>query len=261
MPRDFTQYLALGDTISMDLYPALDAGAVDVAVALERDAAAGDVAPLGAASLLFKNAEERWPDDLGDDLSSLYPGITFLNLTEDGATIGDVFGMQLSRVEDSDEPTVITLTVGGNDLLSAHANRPKRALLEKIERDIGEAYDFLVDDIRARFPAGLVIVTTMYDPSDGTGVIPGLFDDAGKFPLDSVQRMNDHIRALALGTPRVVLADAHAHFAGHGVTAAEDERWYWRRSLIEPNVIGAHELRNLWRDALRSANDGNHATG
>ncbi|MDB4888358.1 MAG: hypothetical protein JWL61_213, partial [Gemmatimonadetes bacterium] len=33
----FTQYVALGDSVSIDLYPALDAGEIDVAVALERD--------------------------------------------------------------------------------------------------------------------------------------------------------------------------------------------------------------------------------
>jgi lysophospholipase L1-like esterase len=251
MPRELTRYLALGDSMSIDLYPALDAGAVDVAVALERVPEAGSVAPLGAASLLFKNAEERWPDDLGDDLSSLYPGITFTNLAEDGATIGDVFGAQLPQVDESDEPMLITLTVGGNDLLSAYGSRPKRALLERIEHDIAEAYDFLVDDLRSRFPASTLIVTTIYDPSDGTGVIPGVYDDLGKLPLDILARMNDHIRALAVGTPRVALADAHAHFLGHGVTAPEAERWYWRRSLIEPNALGAHEIRNLWRDALR----------
>jgi hypothetical protein len=54
----------------------------------------------------------------------------------------------------------------------------------------------------------------------------------------------------------VALADAHAHFLGHGVTAPEAERWYWRRSLIEPNALGAHEIRNLWRDALRPGGGG-----
>jgi hypothetical protein len=33
----FTHYVALGDSVSIDLYPALDAGEIDVAVALERD--------------------------------------------------------------------------------------------------------------------------------------------------------------------------------------------------------------------------------
>ena len=44
----FTQYVALGDSISIDLYPALDAGEIDVAVALERDPTAG-LRALGAA--------------------------------------------------------------------------------------------------------------------------------------------------------------------------------------------------------------------
>jgi hypothetical protein len=47
-----------------------------------------------------------------------------------------------------------------------------------------------------------------------------------------------------------LLADAHAHFLGHGVSVPEADRWYWRRSLIEPNARGASELRHLWLNAL-----------
>src|SRR5215207_9864290 len=101
--------------MSIDLYPALDAGEIDLAVALERVTAAGRVAPLGAASLLYKNSEERWPDEIGNDLSSLYPGIELANLATDGATIGEVFGEQLPQVDDSDDRHLITLTVGSND--------------------------------------------------------------------------------------------------------------------------------------------------
>src|SRR5437016_3726173 len=129
VPPPFTRYVALGDSMSIDLYPALDAGEMDVAVALERVATAGYVAPLGAASLLYKNSEEYWPDDAGDDLVSLYPNVEFQNLASDGATIGEVFGEQLPLLEGTDERVLLTLTVGGNDLLSALGNRPKRALL------------------------------------------------------------------------------------------------------------------------------------
>jgi hypothetical protein len=45
---EFARYVALGDSVSIDLYPALDAGEVDVAVALERDPSVGRVATLGA---------------------------------------------------------------------------------------------------------------------------------------------------------------------------------------------------------------------
>src|SRR5215216_4951463 len=241
--QDYRQYVALGDSMSIDLYPALDVGEIDVAVALERATAAGRVAPLGAASLLYQNSEEYYPDRVGDDLVSLYPGLEFRNLASDGATIGEVFGEQLSQLEATAEPTLITLTIGGNDLLSAFGNRPRRALLDKISADVAEAYDFLVDSLRGNFPASKLIVTTVYDPSDGTGRIPGVFDDAGPLPLDVLDRLNDHIRVLALGTPGVLLADIYAHFLGHGVSVPEEDRWYWRRSLIEPNARGANEIR------------------
>jgi lysophospholipase L1-like esterase len=250
-----TRYVALGDSVSIDLYPALDAGEIDLAVALERVPTAGRVAPLGAASLLYENSEEHWPEDVGNDLKSAYPGIELENLATDGATIGEVFGEQLQRLEDSDERMLITLTVGGNDLLSAFGNRPRRELLLKIAADVGEAYDFLVDLLRGRFPDATIIVTTVYDPSDGTGRIPGVYDAGPALPLDVLDRLNDHIRALALGTPRMLLADAHRHFLGHGVSAEESERWYWRRSLIEPNARGASEIRHLWLDALRAAGE------
>lgn len=246
-------YIALGDSVSIDLYPALDAGEVEVAVALERVPTAGHIAPLGAASLLYRNSEEHWPDETGDDLSSRYPGIRFENLASDGATIGEVFGEQVPRLEESDEPMLLTLTLGGNDLLSALGNRPRRGLLDKIVSDVIEAYDFLVDTLRGLFPNALVILATVYDPSDRSGKIPGVYDDAGPLPLEILDRLNAHIRSLTTGTPGILLADVYSHFLGHGVSAAEPDRWYWKRSLIEPNARGASEVRRVWLDALDSA--------
>ena len=236
--------------MSLDLYPALDAGEVDVAVALERAATAGKVAALGAASLLYQNSEEHWPDDAGNDLVSRFPRIGFENLSTDGATIGEVFGEQITLLEASEEPVLVTLTVGQSDVLSATSIRSRSNLLDKIGADIIEAYDFLVDTLRGHFPNGLIIVTTVCDPSDRTGKIPGVFDDAGPLPLEVLDRLNVHIRSLASGTPRIMLADAYARFLGHGISAAEADRWYWKRSLTEPNARGASELRHLWLDAL-----------
>jgi len=250
---EFARYIALGDSVSIDLYPALDAGEIDVAVALERDPAAGRVAPLGAASLFYKNVDDRWPEFAGDDLVSRLPAIEFRNLATDGATIGDVFGEQMSQLDDTDEPTLVTLTVGGNDLLSAYGGRARRSLLDRIEKDIAEAYDFLVDALRSKLPAGTIAIATVYDPSDRSGRIPGVYDEAGPLPLEILDRFNEHVRALATGTPRTVLADVYAHFLGHGVSAAESDQWYWRRSLIEPNAKGASQVRSVWLEALRGA--------
>ena len=59
-----------------------------------------------------------------------------------------MFGEQLPRLAESDAETLITLTLGGNDLLSAFSTKPRASLLERIARDVGEAYEFLWDAIR-----------------------------------------------------------------------------------------------------------------
>jgi lysophospholipase L1-like esterase len=246
----FSSYVALGDSMSIDLYPALDAGEIDVAVALERSVSAGSVAPLGAASLLYQNDDARWPHEQGADLVSRYPGISLRNLASDAATIGDVFGEQLPQLDESDDDTLVTLTIGGNDLLSAFANRPRASILEAIARDVADAYEFLLDAVRRARSNSLVVLSTIYDPSDRLGRIPGVLEDAGKLPLEILDGMNDHIRRLVAGTPNTVLADVHAHFLGHGASVPEADRWYWRRSLIEPNAMGANEIRRVWRDSL-----------
>ena len=246
----FSEYVALGDSMSIDLYPALDAGETDVAVALERDQSAGRVAPLGAASLFYRNAESHWPDEIGRDLVSRFPGIGFTNLATDAATIGDVFGGQLPELAPRDDPTLITLTVGMHDVLSALANRPRGALLEAIARDVAKAYDALVEAIGATRPDSLLLLTTVCDPSDRTGVIPGVLPEAGRLPLSALDALNAHIRRLAATREGAALADAYLHFLGHGTTAPDDDRWYWRRSPLEPNARGANELRRVWLDAV-----------
>ena len=249
----FSQYVALGDSMSIDLYPALDAGETDVSVALEWDARAGAVAPLGAASLLYRNADDRYPEFTARDLVSRDPKIGFLNLAEDGATIGDVFGSQLAQLaqlDESEDATLITLSIGGNDLLSAVANRPAPSLMRGIVRDIGEGYEFLVESLRRSRPNSTMVLTTVYDPSDDTRRIPGVFDAEGDLPLEWLHDLNDRIREVSLRTPESAVADAYRHFLGHGVTAAEPDRWYWKRSWIEPNAAGASEIRRLWLDAL-----------
>jgi lysophospholipase L1-like esterase len=251
----FSQYVALGDSMSIDLYPALDAGEVEVAVALEWNANAGQTAPLGAASLLHTNDDERYPEFAGTDLVTRWPGIGLLNVAEDGATIGDVFGSQTSRLPPGDEPTLITLSVGGNDLLSAFANRPVPALLGRIVEDVAEGYEFLVESLRRARPDSLLILTTVYDPSDGTRKIPGLFDGTGPLPIEAVHDLNARIAAMAVRTPRTFVADVHARFLGHGVTAKTEDRWYWKRSWIEPSAVGASEIRRAWLDALDAATE------
>ena len=252
---DFDEYVAFGDSFSGDLHPALDAGATSVAVALERARSAGDIAPLGAAALLHRNDDERWPEFAGLDLVTARPDIAFRPLVEEGATIGDVFGEQLATLDGAGGRALVTLTIGAADLMSLLVRRPAPAIVRQAAGDIGEAYEFLVDAIRRARPGATLVLSTICDPSDGTALMPGVDAETKPVPLEALDTVNARIRAIAAGTPGARLADLHAHFLGHGAIADEKDRWYWRRSPLEPNAMGASEVRRVWLDALEAGDE------
>ena len=239
----FRPYIALGDSMSTDHYPTCDVRDLD----LPPDR----LDPLGAAALLHRNDDVRWPEFRGRDLEHRSPGVEFLNLAEDGAMIDDVTTEELARLgRDSDDPDILlTLTAGGNDLLDALAADRQ---LDKAVREIGRHYTELVESVREELPHATLVLTTVYDPTDGTGRLPGL-EAYGPLPLEYLRQFNDHVRETARTTPGTALADVHRHFLGHGVAAAEQERWYWRRNLIEPNARGASEIRRVWWELLERA--------
>lgn len=248
----FKRYISLGDSMSIDRYPSLDV--TEKAGSVGRGAAQLFIElPLGAASLFYRNDPVYWPDFISRDLSTRFPKLEFSNLTSDGATIGDVFGAQLPDAEESEEATLVTLTVGGNDLLSAYAGKPSAPVMDRAVRDIIDGYRTLVQHVRDRWPNAVMLLTTVYDPTDGTGKLPGVLPGVGKLPLHYLDAFNDAVREMAAADASSALADVHRHFLGHGVTAKARDRWYWKHSLIEPSSEGANEIRRLWLDALDDA--------
>lgn len=210
------RYISLGDSISIDEYPARETGIPDI----------------GAASLFAR------------DLAARFPGIRFDNLTADGATSEDVLRYQLPRVLSSSDPVIVTVTAGGNDMLSnLGVPRPPVRLVEGII----ERLTRIVDDLTLGLPNALIIIGTVYDPSDGTNV---LYESRLDREAQWLVRVNDAIRELAATRANVRLADIHRHFLGHGLTAPEEERWYWSGLIFEPNAKGAAEVRRLWLAAL-----------
>jgi hypothetical protein len=249
--RPVARYFVLGDGMSADLAPALDLRIADVSVALERDARTGAVPPVGAGSLLFQNDAERWPDFIGDDLATLAGCTEIVRLAADGASIGDIFDEQVLGLAPSDVPTLVTLTAGNIDLLSAVAARPAAARMDAIVRDAVTGVLALGDLLRTRFTDLTLVLTTLPDPTDGIGRFSDA-RDGDAIPPTALLHFNAQLRERAARLADTIVADAHAAFHGHGLTAPEDDRWFWRRNPHEPSAAGASGLRGVWLDALRS---------
>jgi lysophospholipase L1-like esterase len=232
--KDFTAYIALGDSMSIDYYPAVDKGLpVDT--------------PIGAASLLYRNDDQLWSEFTRRDLLTANPGIVFANLTADGATTFDLldeswFGLVKRFASDR---VLATLTIGGNDALRllGFESYQMEALIAEVGA-IVDRYNKVVSLIRETLPDATIILATIYDPSDGTGVLPGRASYSDKLPFLDV--LNKEIAETASATRNCLLADVHKHFHGHGVRAKPCECYYWAANPIEPSALGASELRRLW---------------
>src|SRR4051794_9859186 len=141
-------YVALGDSISIDRY-------------------AGGPGR-GGASLLARNRDDDFPDWRGRDLATVLPGLEFHLLATDGGTTRSLLDSQLPRLERGDiEPRVVTLTVGGNDVLQAYGDtRQALVIVGVVRARVGQA----LERLQALVPRGApVVVGTVYDPSDGSG--------------------------------------------------------------------------------------------
>ncbi|HEU4631467.1 MAG TPA: SGNH/GDSL hydrolase family protein [Gemmatimonadaceae bacterium] len=253
-PPRFDRYIALGDSLSIDLYPARAAHPAGA------NAEPAELEPgLGAPALLYRNDDARWPEFAGRDLVSANPAIAFRNEhvldhparrptdhhATDGATTVGVLAYQLHRVPASEERTLVTVTAGRNDILQMlGAPRPPATLVDGMVARMAR----LVTTVRDRLPNALLLLTTAPDPSDGTG----LLDEDTPFEREAawLAAFNEAVRALAAVHPHVRLADAADHFAGHGPAAPPTERWFWAGRVVELDARGASELRRVWLDAL-----------
>jgi lysophospholipase L1-like esterase len=191
-------YLGLGDSISIDDYTGVPGG--------------------GAPSQLARK--------LGADL---------VDLTCDGNTTHGVL-VDLARAPAAAD--VVTLTVGGNDLLGGDL---ARAILRRLHR--------IADRI---LPLGAgVVVSTIYDPSDGDNDVGrrelGLSRLAAIELRRRLNAVNRGIWKLA-GEYGFLLADLERLFHGHGIGSSES----WFVEVIEPNLAGATAIAEHWYELLTS---------
>ena len=230
-------YVALGDSISIDEY-------------------AGGRGR-GGASLLAGNRDEDFPHWRGKDLRTLHAGLQYQLLARDGATSHALLEFQLPRLVSSGvRPAVVTLTVGGNDLLGAYGDTARaRQLVRSVRARVEEALGRLRQLMRA--PADPVIVGTVYDPSDGSGDASSVGLPAWPHVVEVLADLNAGLRAGAEKSGARI-AEIHDRFLGHGLRAGNpayddprpDNRNLWYRRVIEPNAWGADAVRASFWDAL-----------
>lgn len=228
-------YAAIGDGVSGDMHPETD----------HAQRVGRRVRGLGAASLLHRNNDAVWPEFRGCDLYTRFGRRRWTILAADGARIADVRESQVPLLRTGAD--VVTLTVGGNDLLAALEASDDRTALEHEAQRIHDAYRRLVAEVVAT-GSGLVILGTIYDPTDGTGRLPPLGD---RLPIDLLDATNNVIRETAAAHATTVLADVQAHFLGHGVTSSGDSGlWYCADNMVEVGYRGASEIRRVWWKVL-----------
>lgn len=235
-------YIALGDSMSIDDYPMADRNG----------------SSRGAASLFAANDDERWPSLRGQDLSEV---LGYKSFAMDGAVV-ELVEAQRERAQHV-QAGLVTLTVGGNDLLQIYRRASDKTQIAEDVEHLKERFTGLVRRICRTFPEASIILTTVYDPTDGTGELPPY---GSGLPIHFLHAFNEHVIKLALSSRpdkddvhsdmrnrRVLVADVHAHFLGHGLSAPVKDQWYLQGQPIEPNARGASEIRIAWLEAL---NDG-----
>jgi lysophospholipase L1-like esterase len=234
-------YVALGDSISIDLY-------------------AGGPGR-GGASLLARNRDDDFPDWQNRDLATTRPELGFALLATDGATTASVLDVQLPRLASlGTVPRIVTLTIGGNDVLSAYGDT--RLALE-IVGVVGARVRQVLDRIRGLVPAGdPVIVGTVYDPSDGTSEAWRVGLPPWPDVADVLVELNATLKAAA-SEHDALIADIHQRFLGHGLQAGNPaqpnacprDRTLWYCNIIEPNAWGADAVRAAFWAALQACGE------
>jgi hypothetical protein len=224
-------YVALGDSISIDDY------------------AGGH--GRGGASLLARNRDEDFPEWRGSEL-----GTPFVQLATDGATTATLLERQLPRLEQSGvRPTVVTLTIGGNDVLQSYGDTgAARRTVGIVRARVGTALQRVAQVLGAE---GQVVVGTVYDPSDGIGDTTSVGLPPWPDVVHVLGELNETLRDVAVEHGAAV-AEIHERFLGHGLSVGNPgqgdprptDRRLWYCDVIEPNAWGASGVRAAFWAAL-----------
>lgn len=239
MANQSRYYVSLGDSMSIDAY-------------------AGG-AGRGAASLLFQNRNDDFPDWQGCDIKTVVANSRLIPLAQDGATSATVRYAQIPRMKEMGvRPSLVTVTMGGNDLLQCFGSDEAAQSAHRSLWDHANAVLLSLRELAG--PNTPVLVGTIYDPSDGSGNAEAAIALPWPNALTWIRLFNQTLHAVA-GEHGAIVADIHGAFQGHGIQAGDTRQAESRpqnRALfycggIEPNAWGAGAIRGVWWETLRNA--------
>jgi lysophospholipase L1-like esterase len=184
-------------------------------------------------------------------LSARSPQLQIVNRAMSGSRSPSLAG-QIARLPASlPGNVVVSMTSGGNDFIANGPfilERRDHEARQRTAANVGAA----VSAVRERFgPSTTVVVSNLYDPSEGTGITRGCFFSQflPPVPPDAFVRWNEAIGAAVVAAGGVV-HDAHALFVGHGIDAPEP----WLLSdCIHPNEVGHAALFRGVLDSIDAA--------
>jgi hypothetical protein len=223
----FDHYLAFGDSMSIDEY-------------------AGP--QLGAASLLYRNRDDFWPEFERLDLLSQNPRCGFTRLACNGATLSGVW-RQWTEAPRVSGRVLVTLTVGGNDVLTGLGQSENRLgyacgnyFGSEPVQGFAQWHESLLrwlEEVETVYRDCLIVLGNIYDPTDGTGVLQSGASLGARHA--GLEAMNDLLRRVAAQSGHL-LADVRGHFQGK---AAD---WIYRE--IEPTQRGSSEIRRVFWETI-----------
>ena len=214
--------------------------------------------------LLQHNDDAKYPAYAGKDLTTKYGnGLKVVKASKGGARAVNLDAQVGGLPTSLDGPVLVTITIGGNDVTAALATILTGGSDAK-DRDafqgyLGTALDELTKP--GRFGAGVavrVVLTNIYDPSDGTGNFvydgkscPGGlgFWPKGKATTPLLDPWEAVMATEAGKHPEVSLVDLRAKFDGHGVETGLSSTWFYS-DCIHPDALGHDAVRALVWDAV-----------
>jgi len=214
--------------------------------------------------LLLNNDNTKYPADTGKDLSTRYPGIVKVKNSKAGAQSINLIDQAKSLPTTLAGPVLVVITIGGNDVQSALpgllAGGSDASARASFASNLDDSFGELTK--ADRFGPGVktyVLVTNVYDPSDGTGNFhiaatgrscPGVlgFFPAGKATEPLLTPWETVMTTEAAKYPNVTVLDLRARFHGHGVENATDN-WFYS-DCIHPDAAGHDQVRGIFWDAI-----------